>query len=621
MLYTLSRNDQRRGQKLLAWLSLTNALGYGFTIGQVIFLLALEFGASDFQMGFFYGAHLITSALGLFVPLLLKDRETTSIWCGFWWVRAVICLSYFAIPFFVPPAFRSWALLILYYLFLAARALALPAYFPVVRALAGRGEEKPLMANVLTMGQIGLLGTQTIGFVVLSLSLLKTELLNLYLLVGIGTLFNMVTSFLIGKLPATGRIDRGKFHFRRLLTVVLSHNQLREVFIFTLLQAALTVTVSYLISFMKNAVHYSSSQIFMFTVTGIVCAMLVSNMLKRVGNYIDSRVLFFVGYIVLAACAVIWLQWPFPALGKAPLCAAGLYGLTILALAMGGTIVLQLRTSLLPKDQAVEYTVIFEFANMLGALGAIFFIKGSENLLPAAFVRQYPYTVPFFLWYILSAVVACFTLLLNPREIIRNLSSIWPGNLITLFQAFQVARTPDLVRRHLAMEGLFLKANQISRDMLIEELSSPDIGTRAACLRVLNGYPDPRAVPKVMAEAMSDDSPLQTDAITTLGFQRHPEIVPCLQSLSMREDLPHDTRATLLKTRLRHGLTVEAEEFVSLYPLLPSRRSKLDFFIALVLQGDAALLFHFLEEELNRRPSPYWSQTLFVLCGEFFECR
>ncbi len=51
MMLTLSRRIQRQAPRQIAQISFCNAVGFGFNTGQVVYLLALAYGANDTQMG------------------------------------------------------------------------------------------------------------------------------------------------------------------------------------------------------------------------------------------------------------------------------------------------------------------------------------------------------------------------------------------------------------------------------------------------------------------------------------------------------------------------------------------------------------------------------------------
>lgn len=613
MILSLSRRIQKQAQRQVVRLSFTNALGFGFITAQVIYLIALMYGANDTQMGLLYAAPFTTALAALFVPLLLNGRETTATWSRFWWIRTVLCLGYFAIPFVGSIPLRIWLFVLIYYAFMTLRAFGMSGYFTVMRALAPPQDNATLMAKGHLAAQLAVLLTQCLAFSVLTINLLGSEERNLFFLVGIGIGFNGLTAWLIGQLPRTGYLEDGSM--RNLLKAarhIAAVPAYREVAIVTAFQAAMTVFAGYVISYMRNVAQFSSGEIFLFTVAGFSGAIFISNLLRLIGSRIRPRVMLFASHAVLALLSLLWaLMRVMPAVSGLPVVIMLLYGLTVVCLTASTTIALQLRTGRLPARHSVDYSINYDMAQVTGAVIAITCARFTA--LPAwqTAGRVHPYSLTFLLWS-LSCVAVC-ALALRMRShasggFRQEVSSLLPSNIFTIIRAHRLDQDDNVVRRHLALEGLLQAPNQVSRELILEHLNSPDTGIRRSCIRVLMGYPMQAALPALLKEAASPFSPLRAEAITALGFTARRDLIPALRQIW--DDAPCEIRAALVKTLLRLGAEVPEPEIRTVWAHAP-RDSRADILIGLALTGHSGLLFALLGEALAERPDPFWSRPLF----------
>lgn len=613
MILSLSRRVQKQAQKMVIRLSFTNALGFGFITGQVIFLIGLMYGANDTQMGLLFAAPFITALAVLLAPLLLNGRETTTIWSRFWLARTGVALCYFAVLWVHSHSLRVWLLVLIYYSFATLRALGMSGYFTVMRALAQPRENPALMAKVHLSTKVAVLLTQCIAFVILTYNLLGTEERNLFFLVAIGLFFNILTAVLIGRLPRTGYLqDSSIRNLFKATRHILSFPVYREVAIMTAFHAAMVVFVGYVISYMRNVAHFRSADIFLFTVVGFGGAIIISNFLRIIGSHIRPRILLFASHGALAVLSLIWACIRFtPAMEEAQIPIMILYGLTITCQTVSTTVSLQLRTGRLPTQQPVDYSINYDMAQVIGAVVAI--VCARFSAAPALQTAQYvhPYTYTFLIWAVASVIVCVLALRMHTqpsRGFREDMLSLLPSNLFTIIRAHRLDKNENMVRKHLALEGLLQAPTHVSRELILEHMRSPDIGARRSCIRVLMGYPVDDAVPLLLAEAASPVSPLRCDAVTALGFSGHPELIPSLRALW--DDAPYDVRATLIKTLLRLGGEVDDDDIYAVWEQCPRNR-KGDILIGLALTSRCTLLFSLLGKALAERPDHFWSRSLF----------
>jgi len=613
MILSLSRRVQRLAQQRLVALSFTNAMGFSFITGQTIYLVALLYGANDTQMGLLYAAPFLTTLASAFVPALLNKHETTAIWSRFWWLRSVFCIGYFALPWVLFPTARVWIFVLLYFLFMTARAFGMSGYFTVFRALSPPRENASLMARTLFAGQVGVLLAQSIAFAVLTSNAAGTEQRNLFALLAIGAIFNFITAFLIGKLPQTGYLMGGSMRgLARTAGEILRMPSYREVALVTAFQSAMMVFAGYLISYLHNVAGFSSSEIFFFTLVSVLSSMAMSNLLRQTGHRIQARVILFASHASLLVMSLTWaLIRLLPGCETNRMFICILYSLSAFCLTAVTTENLQLRTGRLPAQRSVEHSIIYDMAQVAGAVAAIGLARLA--VIPAfspAYILH-AYSLTFLLWALTCAMVCLLATRMHSSRsggLLAELGVLLPSSIFTIIRAHRLDQDDNFIRRQLAMEGLLQSPNPASRELILEHLRSPDVGIRGSCIRVLMGYPLDEALPALLDEASSPFSLLRSEAITAIGFSGNRGMLPALWTIW--NDAAPDIRAVLVKSMLRLGEPMPDDRIAEAWNACPPLK-RADILIGLAVTRRTHLLLELLGEELALRPDPYRSRMLY----------
>jgi hypothetical protein len=624
MIVALPRRIQQLAQRQLVRISFNNAMGFGFLTGQTIYLIALLYGANDTQMGFLYAAPFVTALAAVFVPLLLNGNETTTMWSRSWWLRTLFCFGYFSIPLVGATHTRVWLLVLIYYMFMTTRAFGLAGYYTVIRGLSTPKDSASLMAKTLLFGQFGVLLTQIIGFGSLTLNLTGTEANNLYLLLIIGIVFNAATAWQIGQLPRTGYLRNGSMrNLGRIAGQMLHNREYIEVALVTAFQAAMSVFAGYLISYLRKVANFSSGTIFLFTVAGVAGAIFISNLQRLIGHRIRERIVLLACHSTLTLLSLLWaLIHLLPkALSASVLFICFLYALTVVVLTASTTIALRLRTERLPSKDSVQHSIVYDLTQAAGALLAISLTQATAKFFFRDQTAIHPYSMTFLLWTLTSVAVCVLAVRMGTdsnRGLKQEFSALLPSSIFTIIRARRLDQNDNIIRRHLALEGLLQNPNTVSRELILEHLQSPDIGTRSSCIRVLMGYPMDEANPFLIKEATSPFSPLRDQAITALGFTEQPALIPTLRDI--RKDAPPEIQAIVIKSLLRLGDHLSDEDIVNAWNSCP-RRPRIDILIGLAVTRHTHLLLQFLGMELEDRPDSFWTQTLFGVAAAAYDLR
>lgn len=601
-----------------------NPLGATLTIGTVVQLLALHYGASDLAMGLLYGSQYLTGLLAVLAPLLLAGRDTTAVTAGAWWLRSFIGAGLLLLPLLAHDAVKAWALVAIVTAFFAVRAVAMATMPSVVRALCAPRDLPRLNASAQLRWHLGSLVTSLLALLVLRHSGAFPSVETAYwLLLALGLVFNLVTSWLLSTLPPTGTIERlsprallGSLH------EVLAERGMREVVMLTLLQVPLAVAAAYQINALKRWLLLDDGAVAAVTLGGLLAAILGTRALVRISGRIPARILLIGSHAGLLACASGWLG-----LGLLPWTwragtGMGLAVISTLFLAISGATLGALTNQRLPPGAAVGVSAIYQVVGVVAALLGIGAVAATEPLARWLGLPEGSYGHAFALWGLLSLVICVVAGRITARglgDFFEDLAQLRPANLGTLFRAHDLpVRGESGPGGQRAIEGLLVEATPASRELLLEYLRSPRTRHRHAALRALVEQPLDEAVPLVAAEARDRDSPLRLEAATALGFIQTATARACLHQLV--EDPDRAVAASAWKGLLRHGVEPDRPRLLAFYRSLDGARQRMEIQFGFAARRDRDGLAACLAWELERGTGPAWLRSTLLRLAECLGC-
>lgn len=620
MEFKLSRKVQQQNHPLLFKIAWFNGLGAHFSMGTVIYLFALHYGAGDMTMAALYGALHITSLTSALVPSFLNGMDTSRIWSLFWKIRSIFLLGYFAIPFISNQNLQILIIIFIYYSFSISRAFGHTAYLPILRALSSKGDLPYLISNIFKIITLTSIAVLLISYIALKLPIFNSLDYAYYFLIGLGFIFNSTATYYIRKLPLTGTLQRqeglgiGKTAIR-----MLKSNNYRHIFYFTILQTSLLICTPYITNFLKNEVAFHDSSIFFMTLIGLIGSFLSTQFIQITGKRISSRSMMFFTHLLLVISGLCWCFMPATwAKGNYELCAI-VYIITMLGVTGSFTILNQLQANRLPEGSLLQGNICYQITTALSALLTFGLVYLNTEIFTIIEVNEY--STLFSFWIILSALVCILTLNMKSckgRQVVEELFILTPSNLFKMYQAFRIERDKDKELSHV-VEGLIAGKNQVSRDLLLEYLKSNDFRKRYFAFKTLNNYPTPEAYPYIMDEINCKTSALRQEAITSIGILKKKEAIPDL--LVLLEDDSSEIRANAVKSLLRLGKELEPDTILKLYHRCVTSRHKLEIILGLVTVKHKDLLYQILKLELLQKPEQNWASSLFIYIASIHDKR
>ncbi|MBN8216086.1 MAG: hypothetical protein J0L75_05555 [Spirochaetes bacterium] len=616
----LSRTEQQLSQKRYQRYALLNPLGANLTIGSVCTLLALHWGASDFQMGLLYAAIYLTGVFAIFTPALFQGMDATRITAASWWVRSLLAGGILLLPLSGNPSFKAWGLVAFIYIFLSIRAIGVSTLPSVLRAISGPRQLAAMNAGAFMRWYVGCLITSLLAWAVLSQRQRLGSEAAFMILFGTGFVFNLATSWSLSTLPPTGRLSRGSWSaLLEGFAEVKGNRAYREVVWVTLLQVPMAIAAAYQVNHLSVGLGFSPESITALAVAGILVSVVGARALVIIGSRIHIRPLLVGSHLFLIVFGAMWTWLDlFPAASR-PTLAAVLFILSTLFLSVSGIVLSALSSERLPGKNAVSVSVMYQLAGVLAAFLGIVAIQVLGRSLPwTAWPGMHAYSHAFALWTALSVGVCAIAFVMVSgrfQELAQDLSQISPSNLLTVFRAHSVSISassdPKDVRE---LENVLVSPVPASTRLLLEALRSPESRLRGAAYRALYQLPRRAAFPLVRDEALCVDSPLRNDAVSALGFLRFRASTVVLRRL--RRDSEPAIAARAWKGLLRHGEPIDETALFACYRSCHRTLDRLDILWGLLDIGQTRLLLKAYGHEIQIASDPHWHRTVLVMIAE-----
>jgi hypothetical protein len=624
MILNLSRKTQRQAQATMLRYMTFNALGVSLTVGSVIALLALHYGAGDIAMGAIYAAAHVTGLAGLLGPMLLSGAETSRAMAKAWRTRAWISAAYLLLVFVPQGHWKLAALIPLYYSFLTARAIGINSYFSIMRAICPSRTMQSFTARIQVRHSLWMLVASIFAFVILELGSGEAEEKSFLVIIAVGVLMNMGAYRVLYQLPKTGYITEGSLSgLWRGVRKTFVETRLREVAWLVLLSTVQVVSVLYLTNYLKLVAGYSSATVFLITCAGVVGSIVGGQALKIIGDRMPFRPILFSTHLFLTVMGLLWTFVDAIPWFRSLLAHSILYAVTIMGLSMSQNIIQRLQANRMPQEHNYQVAMMYQIISVVGALFAVGFIRMSSDMFSAfTAVSFHPYSNAFTLWSIVSLVICAFSIVVRVGRTLRlahDFSDLSPANLLTLVRVYQAEQLPRMEDRQLRIEGVLQNPTPTSQQMVVEAVHSSDVSERYFAYRMLNRNPLPEAYDTVLAEADAVESPIRSHAITTLGYLGNRAAVPDLQRYL--DDEAALVRATAAKSLMRLYALTEVQAISAIYEGCPTTESRFHILSGLSSVKNRNCLLKLLEWELRRRPDPYWTRTIFNHVSQAFDLR
>jgi len=88
----LSLQEREKGAKNFLTFTFFNGMGFGFLADTVVFLLAIQFGASNMQLGYIASLINLSGIVLILTPRIVSGKNMIKVYFWSWLFRGLVCL-------------------------------------------------------------------------------------------------------------------------------------------------------------------------------------------------------------------------------------------------------------------------------------------------------------------------------------------------------------------------------------------------------------------------------------------------------------------------------------------------------------------------------------------------
>ena len=554
----LSIQERDEGLKNYKKHSFWNGLGINFLNTSIISLLAISFGATNFQIGYISSVFHFAGIILIFLPRLLNGAPIKKVFFYGWLIRGLVCYLYGLLFFMEGQAAVAW-IMILYTLFAVGRSVGVPMAQPMQRKLVKKAEEGSIVVKLQLNLTLSQLISQITSVILLSIQYFS-GIVGLILLTFVGATNNTVASAYINRIPSREKIEyrKGKNIFV-LLRATLHHKTRGRIFLVRIFNLANGILLTFAVAFLRRAVGMPDNMVFIYSISGALAAIVATRILRPFVDKIGSKSLLVIASLLLSILSVAWavvgvsLPWViYYVLGF----------FTMFFMRVRLLLLSRLLIKTLPSRDTISYTAMLNFVSAIAGItvglvgGALADFSASR-----AFGSLHTYSFTYFLAATLS--FTSFLLSFKIRDpgglTIRETAAVFFSvkNIKAYLDIYQLDTTTDPQKRETSLRSLEQSDSPAATEQMRSQLNSPLYWEKERALRSLYSFPrhEKEIIEDIISEARDQFSYNRKDAIIALGAyparkarralhqcldDEDPEVVAAaLKSLARVDDYDH----------------------------------------------------------------------------------
>ncbi len=329
-----------------------NGLGFNFLGETTVALLALHYGATNFQMGLLGSLGLLSGLLLIFYPWFYQNRDPVKLYQNAWNLRGWICLGYL-LTVLLSNQQAVWLILVIYGLFAIIRMSGV-AMFPILQKRLSSPKTQGLLLSRMSIR----FNSSTVISRLLSTWILKIEIfssvLGLFFIQALGFFANALAARSLDRIAPMSPLRLGKTPpLWKRLRLPWENKSRSKILSAHIANHGLMILMSFFIPTLVNLAHFEKAGIFLFALLTALGGVASGFFLEKVFHLFRAKVLmsFFYGCYALCLLGWIWVPmssglWLFYLLG----------GLTSFTFSVASTVVNRAYLTSLPTTKTIAYT-------------------------------------------------------------------------------------------------------------------------------------------------------------------------------------------------------------------------------------------------------------------------
>jgi len=310
----LDNHEKDIGRKQFFSYAFFNGLGSNFLGQTPVYLMAIHFGANNYQLSYISSIIFVSGFILLFLPRTLNGKDLLKVQNIVWTIRGLISCLYFFLLFLDGQAALSLILLI-YTIFCLMRMVGATFKQPIQLMISSSRNRGYTVSQSAVSFFIGSLISQIISFLLTSFALFS----GLYGLLGLqslGIAANSKAVKSISVIPSRERIEYKKgYNIRKTFIDSIKRKDLRFALIIQVTGLLISILIGLTIPMLRKDYGFDTSLIFLFTITSTVANLIVSFLVKSFADITGNK-----PFLLLSTGGVIFTSfiWAFLPLKSTP---------------------------------------------------------------------------------------------------------------------------------------------------------------------------------------------------------------------------------------------------------------------------------------------------------------
>ena len=525
----LSEAEKATGQQRLYRSELWNGMGFSMLGDTIVYILAVQFGASNIALGYIASAMYIVGFLLPVMPKLLQNKNVVKVQAITWAIRGFVCIFYLFL-FFLEGKQAVFVLLFVYTLFCCARLVGVVLYdftFKTITTTHNRGK---VIGNINVIFQSSTIVAKFVNFIVTSIQQFS-GLVGLISLQMVGIVCNSIATIHMAKIPCRTVIE---YHKGRNIFVIFRETMAKKDSRIRLLVSwtymTVTVIIGMTVPFLTKEVGLPANLIFLYSMGVGASVVLSGSFCKFFGDKLGSRPLIIWSGFAFLATLVGWIAVPI----TAPYSVFFILGfLCNFFLGVVNILIRRLIASVIPDNEGVGFNAMVNFVvAFLALFGGITGGALATEGLRIPHVMQFgsvelgnSYMLTFLLALVLSAVGVALSFFLSEKGSYTTRDAAQIMFSLHGIRAFvdidRLDKATDPIKRKTLLMSLGTNLTGVATGEIRNKLAMPFSDDKAEIIRGLFDRPRVALVDDLIHDAFDTDSYTQIESIFALGGLTH----------------------------------------------------------------------------------------------------
>ena len=609
----LSRREKQKGRRSYLLYTFVNGLGYSFLAETIIYLLAMNYGAGNMQLGYISSAVYLTGLVVFFVPLLFRDMKIIKLFFIAWLLRGAVSLAYGFAPL-IGGEGAVWLIIGIYTLYCLLRNTAYPMNHILQGYITKPSERGRFSSQVITILYASMTLSRLFSFSTLTW-FGSRELEGIFSLLILGIILNTAASLSITRIPVKQTIQGKSFReafssFRTYLT----DPQHRTLILLYCSGMSLLVLFGFTVPFLRRILGVPSNLIFIFTTLNFAGVILSSRFIRPYLDRFGSKPLLIICNLVILFLSLFWVIAP----AGLPLTAFFSLGVFSMAfLGLNRLLLDRLIINSIPGDDRIGFTgalaVVFSFYSLfIGMAGG--YLADLSSLFRTEVLHEYSLT--FLLMALASLANVILAVLLKEKGSLSAAQFldlfIHPDKLKTIQRLEKLKNSNSSTQTEMILIELEADPTHLATKEIQTRMKQPGLRDKEMILRSLFSNPRPELEEDLISEALDPYSWWRQSAIFALGAYGSSRTKSTLRRI-FRDSNPY-IKSVAAKSMARIG---DFSCLDQIHELLDRGnlevRSSLNFIIALSMMEHDGAYWTRIFRLLKEIPSYRFQQSLLVI--------